>query len=322
VSRPEPAQVAGAGAAAVVADGPRPSVTVVSGSPQAEAVLPVERALADPSARRNDGRTGRVAVVPGGHRPGKPDQLQRDRARAMLPIQGQRSAVVLGCTVGAGQTMATLLTGEVLASLRSDPVAVLDLNPGTDSLARRAIRRPALGPASPAGSSRLVVLGGGGASGGQQVDPAGAVSEFARAVSAHRLVLADPSTVAVPRLLALADQLILVAPASAAAARAIGMTFEWLDAHGEAALAARAIMVMNGVSRRSLTHVEAAERVCVGRCRAIVRIPWDDQLKNLPAPAGLLSPGTANAYTALAGVLVTALAGSDQAGDSTGRVPR
>ena len=56
--------------------------------------------------------------------------MQRDRARARLPVPGGRRVVVLGCTVGAGQTVTTLLTGEVLASLRDDQVAVLDLNPG------------------------------------------------------------------------------------------------------------------------------------------------------------------------------------------------
>jgi hypothetical protein len=142
-------------------------------------------------------------------------------------------------------------------------------------------------------------------------------------------VLADPSTSAVPRLLAVADVLVLVAPASAAAARAIGMTFEWLEAHGQADLTAGSIMVMNGVSRRSLPQVEQAERVCIGRCRAIVRVPWDDQLKDQTMKqrpggsvathasqhwAGLLGHGTANAYAALAGVVVSALIGPDHGG--------
>src|SRR5260221_10269344 len=102
---------------------------------------------------------------------------------------------------------------------------------------------------------------------------------------------------------------------------------EWLEAHGQADLAAESIMVLNGVSRRSISHVEQAERVCAGRCRAIVRLPWDDQLQNQvakrihsPAPgsqagqqwAGVLSPATASAYTALAGVLVASLADQGQ----------
>jgi MinD-like ATPase involved in chromosome partitioning or flagellar assembly len=261
-----------------------PVVTVVNAVAVQSAAPPVEQALAGPGARRSDGRTGRVTVVPGGHRPGKPDQIQRDRARAQLPITGHRRVVVLGCTVGAGQTITTLLTGEMLASLRSDSVAVLDLNPGADSLAQRALLRPALSQAGSLGPSRLSVLRGERAERSidtdPAADPAAAASVFDQACAEHQIVLADPSTSAVPRLLAVTDVLVLVAPASAAAARAIGMTFEWLEAHGQAELAADSIMVMNGVSRRSLPQVEQAERVCIGRCRAIVRVPWDDQLKS------------------------------------------
>jgi MinD-like ATPase involved in chromosome partitioning or flagellar assembly len=236
--------------------------------------------------------------------------------------------VVLGCTVGAGQTAITLLAGEVLASLRTDPVAVIDLNPGDESLAQQARRWPALGQAASPGSSRLAVLTPSG-----ELDPAEALAAFERATATHQIVLADPSSSAVTRLLAIADQLVLVAPASAAASSAIGMTVEWLEAHAQADLAADAIMVMNGVSRPSMAHVEQAERVCAGRCRAIVRVPWDDQLKthmmkrtssaSSSAPAGqqwtgLLSPATVSACTALAGVIAAALAGPD----AVAEVPR
>ncbi len=318
------------------APGARPVVTVVNAGSDTGTPPAVERALAGPSPRRPDGRTGRVSVVPGGHRPGKPDQLQRDRARAQSPLDGHRRVVVLGCTVGAGQTVTTLLTGEVLASLRTGQIAVLDLNPGSDSLAKQAMLRPALGQAASLGPSRLTVITHEAPESGETeaMDPAVAASAFEQASATYQILLADPSTSAVTRLLAMADQLVLVAPASAAAARAIGMTFEWLDAHGQADLAADAIMVMNGVSRRSMAHVEQAERVCIGRCRAIVRIPWDDQLKaqilkrtsspNSSSPpgqrwAGLLSPATISAAAALAGVLVTALASAEQADGTAGK---
>jgi MinD-like ATPase involved in chromosome partitioning or flagellar assembly len=275
-----------------------------------------------------------VTVTPGGHRPGKPDLLQRDRARAQLPIDGSARIVVLGCTVGAGQTMTTLLLGDVMASLRSDRVAVIDLNPGADSLARRAEARPALSQAALTGRSRLAVIGpqrapdaghdAGTRPPGVPRDAGVDAIAFEAAAGQHEIVLADPATASVPRLLAIADQLVLVAPASGAAPGAIAMTFEWLDAHGRNDLAAESIMVLNGVSRRSTSQVEQAERVCAGRCRAIVRVPWDDQLqsqtakRNLPAApgsqarqhwAGVLSPGTSGAFTALAGVIVASLSG-------------
>jgi MinD-like ATPase involved in chromosome partitioning or flagellar assembly len=261
--------------------------------------------------------------------------LQRDRTRVQLPLGFSARIIVLGCTVGAGQTMTALLAGEVLASLRADSVAVLDLNPGSGSAINRAEARPALSHSALARSSRLAVIGtdpelsgasdeGAGPAGPAEPppDPNAGAMRFQVAAREHDLVIADPGTAAMPRLLAIADQLILVAPASAAAPSGIAMTFEWLEAHGERDLAARSIMVLNGVSRRSVGSVEQAERVCAGRCRAVVRVPWDDQLQGqaakLTAPptpgsqpaqqwTGVLNPATAGAYTALAGVLVASL---------------
>jgi MinD-like ATPase involved in chromosome partitioning or flagellar assembly len=326
---------------AAAAGRPRPVVTVVGAERARSAPPAVERALAGPSARRADLRSRPVSVVPGGHRPGKPDLLQRDRTRVQLPIGFNAKIVVLGCTVGAGQTTTALYVGEVLASLRPDRVAVLDLNPGSGSASRRTEARPALSQAALARSSRLEVIGaasepdasGTGAAGAEEPagpggpeeprsDPAAGAVRLETAARQHDMVIADPATAVMPRLLAIADQLILVAPASAAAPSAIAMTFEWLDAHGQHDLAATSIMVLNGVSRRSITYVEQAERVCAGQCRAIVRVPWDDRLRKQaaepPPPlspgsqarqqwAGILNPATGGAYTALAGVLAASL---------------
>jgi MinD-like ATPase involved in chromosome partitioning or flagellar assembly len=316
----------------------RPVVTVTSESAQGRPLRVVERALSGSSANRADGWRDRVVVVPGGHRPGRPDQQQRDRARAQLPVAGPCRIVVLGCTVGAGQTVTTLMTGEVLASLRTDQVAVLDLNPGSGSLAERARTAPpvtqdsapagrmpgrARGGDQPLSTSRLEVIARSAADG--QADPMqdDARKMFELVSARYTLTLADPAPSAVPRVLAVADQLVLVAPASAEAASAIAMTYEWLEAHGRAGLAAAAITVLNGVSRHTMRHVEQAEVVARGRCRAIVRVPWDDQLQSpAPEPArppdpappprrpadALLSPAAVHAYTALAGLLIAGLA--------------
>jgi hypothetical protein len=297
-------------------------VTVTSNETAERPLRAVERALGNPSERRTAGWHDHVVVVPGGHRPGRPDQLQRDRHRARLPVQGSHRVVVLGCTVGAGQTTTALLTGEVLASLRDEPVVALDLNPGPGSLAHRARSVPdvtGLGRPMP---SRLIVItretGGGPGAGLPDV-----TGSFEQTSARYPLTFADPGPAAVPRVLAAAGQLVLVAPASQDAASALATTREWLEAHGFAELADSAITVMNGVSRHTLPHVEHAESLVRGRCRAIVRVPWDDHLKRswperIPqrAPAdrasrpasGSLSPATLHAYTALAGVLVAALA--------------
>ena len=94
----------------------------------------------------------------------------------------------------------------------------------------------------------------------------------------YPLTMIDPAPSGLTRLLALADQLVLVTPASPEAATALAHTQQWLSAHGHDGLAARAVTVINGVSRRSMEDVHAAESVARGRCRAIVRVPWDDQL--------------------------------------------
>jgi MinD-like ATPase involved in chromosome partitioning or flagellar assembly len=120
----------------------------------------------------------------------------------------------------------------------------------------------------------------------------------------------DPAPTGLTRVLARADQLVLVAPASPDAATSLASTQEWLGAHGYGELAARAVTVVNGVSRRTKDDVLRAESVARGRCRAIVRVPWDDLLSSRPGPhqQTTLQPQTRLAYTALAGVLVKSLA--------------
>lgn len=274
---------------------------------------------------------------------------RRDRARVLLPIRGSRLIVVLGCTVGAGQTVTTLMLGDVLASLRAEPVAALDLNPGQTSLADMA-------RTSPAGTARGLVAGATPNAAGQRgrghLDliahdsvpdggPALADEEYARVIeilaSRYPLTLTDPGASAVARVLSAADQLVLVAPASADAARAVAMTMEWLDGHGYGELCTGAVTVINGVSKRSMSHVEQAELVVRGRCRAIVRVPWDDHLGAPPTERGIsdclpaadtesrfaqLRPPVQDAYTALAGVLVSALAaGAESRAAARGPVP-
>jgi hypothetical protein len=296
---------------------PRPVVKVTGDEDTERPLRVVERALGNPSGRRGSGWHDHVVVVPGGHRPGRPDQLQRDRARARLPLRGGHRVVVLGCTVGAGQTVTALLIGELLASLRGDEIAVLDLNPGEGSLAERARAVPALTGSRPAAPSQAEVITREAASAGSGAGLEDVTSVFELVSARYPLTLADPGAAAVPRVLAAADQLVLVAPASQDAASALATTREWLEAHGHAEVADRAIVVLNGVSRHTMPHVERAEALARGRCRAIVRIPWDDRLKypgserGRPA-AGPLTPAALHAYTALSGVLIAALAAAPE----------
>ena len=290
-----------------------------------------------------------VTVVPGGRGPGRPDPEKEARARAVLPLDRPRLVVVLGCTVGAGQTVTTLMLADLLAGLRGEPVAALDLNPGPASLTEQAhvpattvsavLARPPGAHAAHGGQAGHApgVMHRGGSRGRGRLDvicqdvapEAGGASASLQhsrlgdvLASRYPLTLADPGAAAVARVLGVAHQLVLVAPASADAARAISMTHEWLGAHGHGALGAHSIAMINGVSRRSLRHAEQAELVLRGRCRAIVRVPWDDHLAEPAAERGIrdsldaggeasrlarLHPAVLQAYIALAGVLVSAL---------------
>lgn len=234
---------------------------------------------------------------------------------------------MLGCTSGAGQTVTALMTGHIIASLREEPVAAVDLQDGTLSsyAAPAAMVREVLDGAQPQGqpSAPPDGLHPNTRAGGQRAieyarldviasdDPLrdGDERRLAELLGRHYpLTILDPGATGLTRLLKITDQLVIVAPASVEAAGALADTRDWLDAHGFGELAMHSVTLLNGVSRRSLPDVEAAEAVARGRCRAIVRIPWDDMLPVGVSGPSTLHPQTRIAYTALAGVLVAGMA--------------
>jgi MinD-like ATPase involved in chromosome partitioning or flagellar assembly len=273
-----------------------------------------------------------VKVVTGGQGPGQRDQETLDRDRARLPLTGSRRITVLGCTRGAGQTVTALMTGHILAAVRDVPVAALDLNPGGTSLAARStvatsIRALLTGrePDKPAGPDKP------GAAAGLDViaDPPGADrarplegGDYQRLAgllaTQYPLTMIDPAPMGLTRVLSVTDQLVLVAPASPDAATSLANTQQWLAAHGYGELAGRAVTVINGVSRRTTQDVLRAEAAARGRCRAIVRVPWDDLLSARPESPSALRPQTRLAYTALAGVLVAGMAAAPVPGRNPG----
>jgi cellulose biosynthesis protein BcsQ len=223
-------------------------------------------------------------------------------------LPGPARVVVLGCTAGAGQTVVTLLTGQSLASLRGEAVAVLDLAEGEGSLTERARSIPVLLPSARAGADPASRGASPGERGLHVVSAAGSDAGHIidSVVERYPLVLADPDAGSVPKSLRVTDQLILVAPASQDAANALATTLEWLEANGYGGLAEATIIVLNGVSSATSQHAAKAAAVASGRCRAIVQVPWDERLRG-PAAHPLATP-TVRAYTALAGVVVAGLA--------------
>jgi MinD-like ATPase involved in chromosome partitioning or flagellar assembly len=268
----------------------------------------VERALRSSRGSWQD----RVVVVPGGHRPGTPDHAQRDQARARRPLAGPARIVVLGTTGGAGQTVTTLLTGQLLASLRGEAVAVLDFCGRPGSLTELARQVPRLLPSWLAGGQPAGDRAMPDRERGLQVvtaehsgpGPRDADRLIDTVAARYPITLADPAPADVPRAVQVADQLVLVTPAGASSAGSLAMTLEWLEAHGHARLAQTSVTVLNGVTRQTAADAERATTVASGRCRAVVRVPWESNLSG----GGQLTLTTVHAYTALAGLLVSGLA--------------
>jgi MinD-like ATPase involved in chromosome partitioning or flagellar assembly len=297
----------------------------------------IERALSGPGSRGEVSWRRQVKVVAGGQGPGKRDPETLDRDRARQPLAGPGRIAILGCTRGAGQTVTTLMTGHILAVVREAAVAALDLNPGATSLAARrgpvasvqallAGQPPGL-PSGRGAEARLDVIAGQPGNGAAHALGANDFGRLAELLAErYPLTLIDPAPSGLTRVLAATDQLVLVAPASPDAATSLASTQQWLGAHGYGELAGRAVTVVNGVSRRTMQDVLRAESVARGRCRAIVRVPWDDLLSVRPGSpwtpdaSAALHPQTRLAYTALAGVLVAGMA-ADRGRPVPGRNP-
>jgi hypothetical protein len=315
----------------------RSVVTMHAGS-AGEWPLPViERASGISPGEPVAGRRDRVVVVPGSLRPGKPDSLERDRARARMPLPGPVRIVVLGSSGGAGQTVTALLTGQLLASLRAEAVAVLDLSSGPGSVTELARQIPRLLPGrQPTGRAQLAGRSGAARDRALQVvtaehtgsGPRDADRLIEAVCARYPLTIADPPAADVPRALLAADQLVLVSPAGADAAGSLAMTLEWLDVHGHGRLVRAAVAVLNGVSAQTAANADRAAGVAIGRCRAVVRVPWDAQLCGV----GALAAETVRAFTAVAGLVISGLAdarpsdagapAAPSAGSPPGRVSR
>ncbi|RVX44678.1 MinD-like ATPase involved in chromosome partitioning or flagellar assembly [Nonomuraea polychroma] len=285
---------------------------------------------------RDSGGWRRIAQVVVGGNNVRTDGSEIDEARARAVFSGSRRIVVLGCTGGAGQSTTALMLGHTFATYRDDRVVAVDANTGGTTLTSR------IQPETPETltsllsgldrvsgyltmrgyttrtASGLEVISADTDAGAEQrlADRSffsdHRLGESMRLLDRHyKLAVIDPAAALAARLLPYADQLVLVVPASEEASEAVAMTYEWLDGHGCAELRRRAVMVVNGVSRRSMADVEQAESVARGRCRAIVRVPWEDDLA--PGGAEIVDPGQLRAagrraYLALAGVVVAGFA--------------
>lgn len=224
-------------------------------------------------------------------------------ARINAPLLGCHKIALLSLKGGVGKTTMTATLGATFASLRGDRVVAVDANPDRGTLsqkipletsatvrhllrdAQRVRRYTDVRAYTSQGSSRLEVLA-------SEQDPA--VSEafseddYRRTVTLlehfYNMVLTDCGTglmhSAMYGVLGVADQLVVVSSGSIDGARSASATMDWLDAHGHGDLVAGAVAVINCVSRSAGgVDLDRVAAHFAGRCRAVVRIPFDAHLQ-------------------------------------------
>jgi MinD-like ATPase involved in chromosome partitioning or flagellar assembly len=252
-------------------------------------------------------------------------------ARVNAPLLGCHKIALLSLKGGVGKTTMTATLGATFASLRGDRVVAVDANPDRGTLsqkipletsatvrnllrdAQRVRRYTDVRAYTSQGTSRLEVLA-------SEQDPA--VSEafseedYRRTVTLlehfYNMVLTDCGTglmhSAMYGVLGVADQIVVVSSGSIDGARSASATLDWLDAHGHGDLVRNAVTVINCVSR-SAGGVDL-DRVAAhfgGRCRAVVRIPFDAHLQEgAEVDLDRLEPRTRLALLELAAVVADA----------------
>ena len=262
--------------------------------------------------------------------PGESAKVLRRRelvGRACTPVaSGHQRVAVLSLKGGVGKTTTTVALGATLASLRGDRVLAVDANPDRGTLSdkvrletaatirdllneRHLVSRYAdiRGFTSQA-PSRLEILASDRDPAVSEAFSAEDYREVARIVEHfYSICITDCGTgllhSAMGGVLGLADQVVLVSSASVDGARSASATLDWLEAHGHGGLVRGAVVVLSMVRSNSKSSVdlERLEQHFAGRCREVVRVPWDGHLEEgAEVDLEQLATATKDAYLSLA----------------------
>ncbi|GLZ07222.1 hypothetical protein Acsp03_46880 [Actinomadura sp. NBRC 104412] len=251
-------------------------------------------------------------------------------ARVRQPVvNGHHRVAVMSLKGGVGKTTTTTGLGSMLASLRGDRVIAVDANPDRGTLSdkvkletaatvrdllnnRDKIHRYAdLRAFTSQNSARLEVLA-------SDRDPAVSEAFSAEDYSAVAVILEQYYSIcitdcgtgllhsAMAGVLALADQLVLVSSPSVDGARSASATLDWLEAHNHGHLVRNGVVVLSMVRHRTRSQVDLDKLQAhfESRCRAVVRIPYDDHLEEgAEIELEALATSTREAYLNLAAVI-------------------
>jgi MinD-like ATPase involved in chromosome partitioning or flagellar assembly len=247
--------------------------------------------------------------------------------RARTPVAaGHHRVAVLSLKGGVGKTTTTVGLGATLASLRGDRIIAVDANPDRGTLCDKLrletaatvrdllneegrIRRYAdVRAYTTKAPSGLEVLA-------SDRDPTASVAfsdqdyqDVAQVLERYYSVcITDCGTgllhSAMAGVLRLSDQIVLVSSPSVDGARSASATLDWLAVHQYGDLVRGAVVVLSAIRPHSKSTVDLArlEEHFAGRCRAVVRVPYDAHLEEgAEVDLARLSRATSDAYLVLA----------------------
>lgn len=269
--------------------------------------------------------------------PSRAELAERDLIRRVqTPVVGSRRIVVASRKGGVGKTTTTLNVGHTLAAWRGDRTVALDGNPDAGSLADRLRRETSETVTSlltdahiieryadvrrytSQAASRLEVVA---SDDDPTISQALDGTDFKEAIEVldrfYNVLLLDTGTgiidAANQGLMAEADQLVIVVDTALDGARTAAKTLDWLEEHGHGDLVADAVAVVNAVREKALVEVEEVEAHFAGRCRRVVRVPWDEHL-DAGAVTGLddLDDATREGYRHLAAAVAEGFADGEE----------
>ena len=247
---------------------------------------------------------------------------------------GHHRVAVMSLKGGVGKTTTTTGLGSMLGSLRGDTVIAVDANPDRGTLSdkvrletaatvrdllnnRDKIQRYAdVRAFTSQNGARLEVLA-------SDRDPAVSEAFSADDYAAVAVVLEQYYSIcitdcgtgllhsAMAGVLSLADQLVLVSSPSVDGARSASATLDWLEAHDHGHLVRNGVVVLSMVRNRTRSQVDLDKLQAhfESRCRAVVRVPYDDHLEEgAEVDLDQLAPSTREAYLELAAVVGDGLA--------------
>ncbi|WP_254716703.1 MinD/ParA family protein [Actinomadura sp. WMMB 499] len=251
-------------------------------------------------------------------------------ARARTQVAGGHHRVaVMSLKGGVGKTTTTTGLGSMLGSLRGDTVIAVDANPDRGTLSdkvrletaatvrdllnsRDKIHRYAdVRAFTSQNQARLEVLA---SDRDPAVSEAFSADDYAAAAAIleqfYSICITDCGTgllhSAMAGVLSLADQLVLVSSPSVDGARSASATLDWLEAHDHGHLVRNGVVVLSMVRNRTRSQVDLDKLQAhfESRCRAVVRIPYDDHLEEgAEVELEQLAPPTREAYLNLAAVV-------------------